>query len=53
MAIPEIFKAGRKCVNIIIAENSSVAPRFKNFPTFYRTERFITIFTIACHWFLY
>jgi hypothetical protein len=33
-------------------EKLTVAQLLKNFPTFYGTQRFITVFTRALHWFL-
>jgi hypothetical protein len=35
-----------------VLEKPSVALLLKNFPTFYGTRRFITVFTRALHWFL-
>jgi hypothetical protein len=33
-----------------LLEKPPVAQPVKNFPTFYGTRRFITVFTRACHW---
>jgi hypothetical protein len=39
-------------MEISIPEKPSVAQLLKNFPTYYGTLRFITVFTRALHWFL-
>jgi hypothetical protein len=36
----------------VLLEKPAVAQLLKNFPIFYRTRSFITMFTTARHWFL-
>jgi len=36
-----------------LLEKRVVTQLLKKFPTFYGTPRFVTMFTRACHWFLF